>query len=54
MTFTISIVAPRYKCASMLRETQADKDFGLISDVKFTKVGWFTYHLEFKTEVKSL
>lgn len=54
MTLTISAVGTRRAVAQVLRKTQKDKDFGLITDVKVTKVSLFTWHISFDVEVKSL
>lgn len=46
----ISIVNRRVRCAQVLRIYNRNKRFTIVTDVKMTKVGWFTWHLEFKLE----
>lgn len=51
-TVNASAVGPRFACASFLRMMNRNKAAGVITDVKLTKLGWLTYHLEFKIESK--
>lgn len=51
-TITFTQVAPRYRCSASIRRFASDKDFGIITDVKMVRVGFMTWALEFKTEVK--
>lgn len=50
---TVSIVGPRWTVASHLRGIAVDKETGLISDLQIKKIGWFTWWLYYKVEVKS-
>lgn len=52
MTLTISLVGPRYKCGRMMRSMIGDKDYGLITGVKLTRISLLTWHLQFDVEVK--
>lgn len=52
MQFTMSKVGTRFACGRTLRRTARDKDFGLITDVKLTRVSLFVWHLSFNVEVK--
>lgn len=52
MTVTISKVGTRMQCGKVLRSTSKDKDFGLITDVKLTRVSFFVWHLSFDAEMK--
>lgn len=46
---TISVIAPRFKCAAVLKKLAKDNGSGrsVITNVKITKVGVFVWHLEF-------
>lgn len=49
---TVSIIAPRYKCAAVLRKVARDDGSGrtVVTNVKLTRVALLTWHLEFKAE----
>lgn len=52
MTFKMSKVGTRFACGRTIRKVAMDDDWGLITDVKLTRVSMFTWHLSFKVEVK--
>ncbi len=54
MHFTMTKVGTRYACGRTLSKTAKSKDFGIITDVKLTRVSLFIWHLSFDVEVKKI
>lgn len=54
MHFTMSKVGTRFACGRTISKVSKDKDFGLITDVKLTRVSFLVWHLSFKVEVKDI
>lgn len=52
MTVTISLVNNRFACGRYLRSVAVDKKWGLITNVKLTRITIFIWHLSFDVEVK--
>ncbi len=50
MTITYSAIGRRHACVKFLQGANRTESIGIITNVKLTKVGWFTWHLEFKAD----
>jgi hypothetical protein len=52
MTVTVSAVGSRYSLAKGMKKVADDKEYGIITNVKLTKISFMTWHLEFEVEKK--
>lgn len=52
MPLTISLVGNRWSVGRAFIKYNNQKNLGVITDVKLTRLKMFTWHLEFKTEYK--
>lgn len=54
MTITYSAIGRRHAVAKFLIAANRTEGIGIITDVIITKVGWFTWHIEFKADYKGV
>lgn len=52
MEMTFSIVGTRRKCARKIKAVARSNGYGVIRDVKLTKINFYTYHLTFIADIK--
>lgn len=50
MTVTISLVGNRFSISRVIKK--AAKEYGIITKVQLTRIGFFVWHLQFDADVK--
>ena len=52
MTLTISKVNNRFTIGQLLRKVATDKEYGLITNVRLTKISLLVWHIQFDVEIE--